>query len=178
MEAITIKDRSFRISIPHTEIQERVKVLADRINKDFAGKKPLFVGVLNGSFMFMADLLKEINLECELSFVKVASYHGTSSTGNVKELVGLTEGIRDRYVIVVEDIVDSGITIDHIYRDLQSRNPAQVKIATLLFKPEAYKKEVPIDYYALSIPNDFIVGYGLDYDGFGRNLKDIYTVID
>jgi hypoxanthine phosphoribosyltransferase len=166
------------VSIPHSEIIERVKEVAKRINTDFAGKTPLFVGVLNGSFMFVSDLLKNIELECELSFVKVASYHGTKSSGSVKELVGLTENIEGRDVIIIEDIVDTGNTIDSIYKTLTSRNPNQVKVCTLLYKPDAYTKQVPIDYVALEIPNDFIVGYGLDYDGLGRNLQDIYTVID
>jgi hypoxanthine phosphoribosyltransferase len=178
MESITIKDRSFEVSIPHSEILERVQEVADRINADFAGKKPLFVGVLNGSFMFVADLLKKINLECELSFVKVASYHGTKSSGSVKELVGLTEDIEGRDVIVIEDIVDTGNTIESIFNTLTARKPSQLKVCTLLYKPEAYTKQVPVDYVAIEIPNDFIVGYGLDYDGFGRNLQDIYTVID
>ena len=178
MERITIKDREFQVSIPNDEIQQRVQAVAAKINADFSGSTPLFIGVLNGSFMFVGDLLKNIELECELSFVKVASYHGTKSTGNVKELVGLVESINGRDVIIVEDIVDTGNTIESIYNDLQSRNPKSVSVATLLYKPEAYTKQVPIKYVALEIPNDFIVGYGLDYDGYGRNLKDIYTVID
>lgn len=178
MDTVTIKDRDFKVSISHEEILGHVQKVADRINSDLKGEIPLFIGVLNGSFMFCADLLKMIDLECQLSFVKVASYHGTNSTGVVKELVGLSEDIRGRHVIIVEDIVDTGITIDNIVKNLEARNPASIKIATLLFKPEAYTKDIPIDYVALQIPNDFIVGYGLDYDGLGRNLKDIYTVIE
>lgn len=178
MDRVTIKDREFEISIPHDQIQQHIQTVAAQINSDLAGKKPLFIGVLNGSFMFVSDLLKNITLECELSFVKVASYHGTTSTGVVKELVGLQEDIRDRHLVIVEDIVDTGVTIDNIVKSLEGRSPASISIATLLYKPEAYTKDIPINYVALEIPNDFIVGYGLDYDGYGRNLKDIYTVID
>lgn len=178
MELVTLKDRSFRVSITHDQIQGHIAKVAARINADYQGSTPLFLGVLNGSFMFVSDLLKQVELDCELSFVKVTSYHGTSSTGVVKELVGLQEDIAGRDVILVEDIVDTGVTIDNIFQTLSDKGANSIRVATLLFKPDAYTKSVPIDYAAIEIPNDFIVGYGLDYDGLGRNLKDIYTVID
>lgn len=156
---------------------ETVLELADRINKDLEGETPLFVGVLNGSFMFLGDLMKHVSIPCEISFVKVASYEGTSSTGMVKQLVGLSENIKDRTVVIVEDIVDTGNTIEHLYQSLLTQRPKSIKVATLLFKPSAYTKDIPIDYVALSVPNDFLVGYGLDYDGLGRNLKHIYKII-
>lgn len=178
MDRITIKDKQFQVSIPHQHILENVERIAEQINTELDGKNPLFLGVLNGSFIFLADLFKRINIECEVSFVKVASYHGTETTGVVKQLVGLNENVEGRTVVIVEDIVDTGITIEHVYNDVLAKNPGEIKVATLLYKPSAYGKDVSLDYIALEIPNDFIVGYGLDYDGLGRNLNDIYTVID
>ena len=177
MQEVTLKDKTFRVSIPSANIQAAIERLAAQLNTDLKGKQPLFIGVLNGSFMFLADLFRRMEMDCEVSFVKVASYHGTESTGQVKELVGLSEDVKGRTIILVEDIVDTGVTIDYLYRDLQSRGPAEIKVATLLLKPDAYANQVPVDYVALEIPNDFIVGYGLDYDGLGRNLEDIYTVV-
>jgi hypoxanthine phosphoribosyltransferase len=155
-----------------------VEKLAEQMNEDLKGKAPLFLCILNGSFMFAAELFKRINLiETEISFVKLASYNGEKTTGNVKQLIGLNENIEGRTVVVLEDIVDTGITIDHIAEQLKALNPKEVKIATLLLKPDALQKKVQLDYVGLEIPNDFIVGYGLDYDGYGRNLLDIYSVI-
>ena len=134
--------------------------------------------MLNGSFMFMSDLIKKIEFQNELSFVKLASYEGTSSTGQVKSLLGLNGSIEGRHVIVVEDIVDTGESIEHMLRDLEARRPASVAVCTLFFKPNSYRKQIPIEYKALEIGNEFIVGYGLDYDQLGRNLKDIYVVTD
>lgn len=156
---------------------EAVLELAGRINKDLEGETPLFVGVLNGAFMFLGDLMKHVSIPCEISFVKVASYEGTSSTGMVKQLVGLSENVKDRTVVIVEDIVDTGNTIEHLYQSLLTQRPKSIKVATLLFKPSAYTKDISIEYAALSVPNDFLVGYGLDYDGLGRNLKHIYKII-
>lgn len=156
---------------------EAVLELAGRINKDLEGETPLFVGVLNGAFMFLGDLMKHVSIPCEISFVKVASYEGTSSTGMVKQLVGLSENVKDRTVVIVEDIVDTGNTIEHLYQSLLTQRPKSIKVATLLFKPSAYTKDIPIEYAALSVPNNFLVGYGLDYDGLGRNLKHIYKII-
>lgn len=145
---------------------------------DLKDEKPLFVSVLNGSFMFTADLMKYLDMPCEVSFVKLASYEGTSSTGKVKELVGLNDDITGRTVVIVEDIVDTGLTMQRLVETLKARNPKEVRIATLLVKPDKLQVPLDIHYVAMNIPNDFIVGYGLDYDGLGRNYRDIYTVIE
>jgi hypoxanthine phosphoribosyltransferase len=151
--------------------------VAKEITADMEGKQPLFICILNGSFIFAADLLKEIQLPCEVSFVKMASYAGTDTTGDVKELIGFGEEIAGRDVIIIEDIVDSGNTMEKVVQRLNESKVKSLKIATLFYKPAAYKKNIPLTYVGLEIPNDFIVGYGLDYDGLGRNLKDIYTWI-
>ena len=176
MSVIKIKDKTFKVSIPEAEILQKVKVVADRINKDMAGKNPLLLAMLNGSFVFAADLMRMINVPCEISFVKLASYEGTCSTGNVECLLGLNNDIAGRHVIIVEDIVDTGRSIAHMYADLMRRNPASVEVCTLFFKPNSYREPLPIRYRAPEIGNEFIVGYGLDYDQLGRNLKDIYVV--
>ena len=152
--------------------------VADEINRDLADENPLFVSVLNGSFMFTSDLMKHLNMPCELSFVKLASYEGTSSTGKVKELVGLNNDITGRTVVIVEDIVDTGFTMERLIETLRQRNPKDIRIATLLVKPDKLQVKLDIHYVAMNIPNDFIVGYGLDYDGLGRNYRDIYTVVE
>ncbi len=178
-DIIQLHDRKFRIMIPAEKIDEAVTAVAERINRDYADKEtPLFVGVLNGSFMFMSDLIKKIEFQNELSFVKLASYEGTSSTGQVKSLLGLNGSIEGRHVIVVEDIVDTGESIEHMLRDLEARRPASVAVCTLFFKPASYRKSYPIQYRAMEIGNEFIVGYGLDYDHLGRSLKDIYVVTE
>lgn len=176
MGKVKIKDKTFVENIPSQTIQDAVQKVADKINADMAGLNPVFVCVLNGSFMFAADLLKKITIDCEITFVKVASYEGTSSSGNVKSLIGLNQNIEDREIIIVEDIVDTGVTIEKLINDLKYQNPSDVRVATLLLKPDAYKKDIPIDYVALSVPNDFLIGYGLDYDGLGRNLESIYVL--
>ncbi|MFI3286284.1 MAG: hypoxanthine phosphoribosyltransferase [Rikenellaceae bacterium] len=174
---IKIKDLTFEVMIPGAEIDKAVEVVAAKINHDYAQcEVPIFLGVLNGSFMFMSDLMKKIELDSELSFVKLASYEGTSTTGAVKSLIGLNGSIEGRHIVIVEDIVDSGNSIEHLVTLLEPLNPASIKICTLFFKPNAYQKQIPIDYVALEIGNEFIVGYGLDYDQLGRNLKDIYVV--
>ena len=178
MDTIQIKDKLFTVSIKEQDIQKEVIRVANEINRDLAGKNPLFLSVLNGSFMFTADLLKHITIPCEISFVKLASYAGTSSTGKVKELVGLNDDIEGRTVVIVEDIVDTGGTMKHLLETLQARKPKEIRIATLLLKPDKLKVELDIHYVAMRIPNDFIVGYGLDYDGLGRNYRDIYTVME
>ncbi len=179
MKRVTLQDKTFELFIPYEQIQNSVQQLADRINQDYKDKPtPLFLGVLNGSFMFMAELMKRIEFTCEMSFVKLASYRGTSSTGKVSELIGLTDNLQGRDIIVVEDIVDTGESIDHLMRSLVGHCPASIEVATLLFKPSAYKKEVEIRYPAISIPNDFIVGFGLDYNQLGRNLCDIYKIVN
>ncbi len=176
MATINIKDKTFETLIPEEEILRRVKAVADRMSSDLKGKKPLLLGVLNGSFIFAADLMRMLTIESEVSFVKMASYEGTSSTGSVKKLLGLNEDIKGRTVVIVEDIVDSGLTMERMLEYLKEFNPAEIHICTLLLKPDNLKRKLDIEYVAMEIPNDFIVGYGLDYDGLGRNLRDIYVV--
>ncbi|MEI3341627.1 MAG: hypoxanthine phosphoribosyltransferase [Coprobacter fastidiosus] len=178
MDTIQIKDKTFRPYIRREEIKAAIEKIAARINNELAGENPLFICVLNRAFVFAADLLREITIESEITFMRMKSYSGTQSTGVVKIIHGLDEDIKDRTVIVVEDIIDTGFTMQRIINQLKEREPKQVKIATLLFKPKALKCDVHVDYAALEIPNDFIVGYGLDYDEQGRNLKDIYVIAD
>lgn len=176
MGKVTLKDKTFRVNIPAGEINKAVGEVAHRINTELKDKKPLFLAVLNGSFMFASDLMKKLTIDCEISFVKVSSYHGTSTSGSVKQLIGLNESIKGRTVVIIEDIVDTGLTIEAVVRQLEGMEPAGIKIATLLYKPEAYRKKIELDYVAIVVPNDFLVGYGLDYDGLGRNLPDIYVL--
>ena len=178
MDTVKIKDKSFRVSIPESEILERVKAVADKINKDMAGRNPLLLAVLNGSFVFAADLMRMLTIPCEISFVKLASYQGTTSTGKVKEVIGINEDLAGRTVIIVEDIVETGLTIKRMIESLGTRNPESIHICTLLLKPACLKVPLNIEYAAMEIPNDFILGYGLDYDQQGRNLRDIYTVME
>ena len=178
METIKIHDKWFRTSYTETEILKHIKEVADRINNDMKGKNPLFLAVLNGSFMFAADLMKMINIPCEISFVKLASYEGTMSTGKIKEVFRINEAISGRTIIIVEDIVESGLTMKRMIDTLGTRNPESVHICTLLLKPERLQVNLDIEYAAMKIPNDFIVGYGLDYDRQGRNLRDIYTLVE
>lgn len=178
MSIIRLHDKEFKPHILQSEIDAAISRVAANLNSDYKGKKPLFVGVLNGSFLFVADLLRKIELECEVSFVKLTSYEGTTTTGQVKELVGLNEIIEGREVILLEDIVDTGITLENLYQSLEGLGASSIKVATLLFKPNAYTKSYPIDYAALEVGNEFLVGYGLDYDGLGRNLKDIYIITE
>lgn len=176
MSSIHLGDKTFVPYISEQQILDSIDEIASRMNRDFEGKRPLFLVVLNGAFLFAADLLRRINIDCEVSFVKVASYHGDSSTGKVKQLIGLSENLEGRTVIIVEDIIDTGVTIENIYGQLKEKAPAAIHTAALLFKPEAYKKTIPVDYTGIDIPNAFIVGYGLDYNGLGRNLRNIYVV--
>lgn len=176
MSTIKIHDREFVKSIPAEEIAARVKMVAERINKDYAGRRPLLLGVLNGCFMFVSDLMKNLEIECEISFVKFSSYQGSETTGTVKQLVGLAESIEGRDVIVVEDIVDTGLTMYKMLETLASGNPASISIASLFLKPARLRVPVEVKYSAFEIPDRFIVGYGLDYDGLGRNLPDVYDV--
>lgn len=178
MSIVQIKDKRFKTFISEDEIQQRVKAVADRINHDMEGKKPLLLAVLNGSFVFAADLMRHITIPCEISFVKLASYEGTVSTGKVVEVMGLNEDITGRDVIIVEDIVDTGKTMERMLDTLGTRSPNSLHICTLLLKPEKLKIPLNIEYAAMEIPNDFIVGYGLDYDQEGRNLRDIYTLVE
>ena len=178
MDSIKIKDKSFRVSIPEAEIKTRVKALAEQMSKDLEGKNPIFLAVLHGAFIFAADLMREMTIPCEISFVKLASYQGTTSTGKVKEVFGINENLSGRTVVIVEDIVESGQTMKQMIESLGTRNPASVQICTLFFKPEKLKEELTLDYVAFRIPDDFILGYGLDYDGLGRELKDVYTIVE
>ncbi len=176
MSKVTLKDKTFRVHIPASDINKAVGEVAHRINLELKDKKPLFLAVLNGSFMFASDLLKKVSIDCEISFVKVSSYHGTSTTGSVKSLIGLNEDIKGRTIVIIEDIVDTGLTMEKVLKELEVMEPAEVKICTLLYKPEAFRKKFDLDYVAIVVPNDFLVGYGLDYDGLGRNLPDIYVL--
>ena len=178
MSIVKIKDKTFKTSITEAEIKARVKALAQQISKDMEGKTPLFLGVLNGAFIFAADLMREMTIPCEISFVKLASYQGTTSTGKVKEVLGINENLSGRTVIIVEDIVESGQTMKRMVESLGTRNPASVHICALFFKPDKLQEDLTLDYVAFRIPDDFIVGYGLDYDQLGRNLKDIYTIVE
>ncbi|WP_167617813.1 hypoxanthine phosphoribosyltransferase [Maribellus sediminis] len=178
MKQVKIHDKEFKLFISHEKIQSVIDDMAEKMNQELAGKDPLFLCILNGSFVFAADLFKRIKfVEAEISFVKLASYAGDHTTGTVKQLIGLNENIEGRTVVVLEDIVDTGITIENIHQQLDGMNPKEVQVATLLLKPDALQREVNLKYVGIEIPNDFIVGYGLDYDGLGRNLIDIYTVI-
>lgn len=178
MSTVKIHDKTFKISYTEEEILKHVKVVADRINKDMEGKNPLFLAVLNGSFIFAADLMRMITIPCEISFVKLASYQGTMSTGRIKEVIGINEDISGRDIIIVEDIVESGLTMKRMMESLGTRNPASIHICTLLLKPEKLTVDLDVEYVAMEIPNDFIVGYGLDYDQQGRNLREIYTLVE
>lgn len=175
-QLITIKDKQFKPYIGQQKIADAVKGLANQINIELRDEFPLFLAVLNGSFMFASDLLKEITIPCEVSFVKLSSYQGTGSTGVITELIGLNERIEGRTVVIVEDIVDSGLTLERINAVLGNKGVKQVKTATILMKPEAYTKKYSVDYIGFKIPNDFVIGYGLDYEGLGRNLKEIHVL--
>ncbi len=177
MDKVTVKDKTFAISIPADQLDVAVKNVAKKVNNELNGKDPLFLVVLNGAFMFASDLVKKVEVPCEISFVKVASYEGTSSTNKMKNLIGLNEDIKGRTVVVVEDIVDSGYTMEQIIGILNGLGAGDVRIATLFFKPDSFKCDYHVDYIGMEIPNDFIVGYGLDYDGYGRNLPHIYSLI-
>lgn len=174
---IQLHDRYFAPYLDADKIQAAVKRLAGEINRDYATARPVFLSVLNGSFMFTADLLKHVTVPCEVSFIKLASYHGTQSTGNVKTLLGLDINLDGRPVIVLEDIVDTGKTLHEFLPVLRAHGASNIEVASLLVKPDALKyKDISVKYQGISIPNDFIVGYGLDYNGLGRNLQDIYVV--
>ncbi len=176
MSTIQVLDKTFVPYLTEVAIQSKITELAAQLNKDYAGKRPLFLSILNGSFLFTADLFKQITIEAEVSFIKLASYKGTSSTGNVITAIGLDINVKDRDIIILEDIIDTGKTLHHYLPQLESLQPASVKIAVLLDKKEALQYPVKIDYACFEIPNKFVVGYGLDYDGLGRNSKDIYQL--
>lgn len=171
-----IHDKTFEIYLHSEEIQAKVQELAHQISTEYSGKELIFIAVLNGSFMFASDLMKKISIPCEISFVKVSSYHGTSSTGRIDELIGLNTDIAGKHVIILEDIVDTGITMNKIYTYLHSFEPQSLKIASLLYKPDAFEGKHKPDLVGFSIPNAFVVGYGLDYNEHGRNLESIYKL--
>ena len=177
MNRITVKDKTFEVSMTEAQIKARVKELAQKISRDMEGKNPLLLPVLNGAFIFAADLMREMTIPCEVSFVKLASYQGTTSTGTIHEVLGINENLAGRHIIIVEDIVESGLTIKRMVEQLGTRGPASVSICTLFFKPERLKEDLHLDYVAFKIPNDFILGYGLDYDQQARGLKDLYTLV-
>ncbi len=173
-----IHDKEFEVYIPNEEIRRVISDMATRINEDLAGRDVIFLGILNGAFMFASDLFREIKLDCQITFLKLASYAGTSSTGTVKRLIGINEDIYQKTVVILEDIVDTGVTLDNIIKQLKGYEPAEIRVATMLFKPEAYTKDLELDYVGIEIPNDFVLGYGLDYQGYGRNLADLYRVVE
>ena len=177
MKRVTYGKRTFEISLSEERIRARVRELAAQISTEMEGKNPLFLAVLNGSFVFAADLMREMTIPCEISFVKLASYQGTTSTGKIHEVIGINEDLAGRHVIILEDIVESGLTINRMIETLGTRNPASVKVCTLLFKPEKLTCGITLDYVAFRIPNDFIIGYGLDLDQQARGLKDIYSLV-
>ncbi len=173
---IQLHDKQFIPFISAKEIDFAIATIASKVEADFADEIPVFVGVLNGSFMVVTDFMKHYKKPCEMSFIKLASYEGTSSTNEVKQLIGLNEDLSGRTVIIIEDIVDTGNTVAELKELFKKQNVKHLKIATLFFKPDAYKKEVKIDYIGIRIPNKFIVGFGLDYDGLGRNLPEVYQL--
>jgi hypoxanthine phosphoribosyltransferase len=173
---VTVHDKTFVPYLSSTEIQDRIAILAKQISQDYEGKQPLFIGILNGSFIFAADLFKQISIPSSISFIKLVSYKGTSSTGTVITSIGLEENLTDKDIIIVEDIVDTGKTLTEFLPSLSKQNPASIKICTLLQKPEALQYPLEVDYVGFSIPNKFVVGYGLDYDGLGRNYSEIFQI--
>jgi hypoxanthine phosphoribosyltransferase len=176
MQQIKVHDKSFIPFLTEEQIQVRIRQMAEEINRDYADKNPLFIAILNGSFMFAADLFKHLTIDAEISFIKLASYKGVKSTGHVVTAIGLDQDLIQRDIVIVEDIVDTGKTLAAFLPQLQHHQPTSLKIAALLYKPEALQHELAIDYLGFSIPNKFVVGYGLDYDGLGRNLKEIYQL--
>ena len=176
MNKIKVLDKTFRLYIPQHDIENAIQKVADSINRDMRGKNPVFVVVLNGAFMFASELFKRINIDCEICFVKLSSYESTHSTGNVKQVIGIGRPIENRNVVIVEDIIDTGQTVRYALDYLRQLGAADVKISTLFFKPKAFQYDYPIDYVAMNIENEFIVGYGLDYNQRGRNLADVYIL--
>ena len=178
MDTIKVLDKEFKLYIPQEEIETVIKDMANQINEEYKDKNPLFLVMLNGAFMFASQLFKELTIDCETSFVKYSSYEGTQSTCEVKELIGLNSSLEGRDVVIVEDIIDSGFTMKCLLEKLHSMKVSSVKVATMLFKPNAFKFDYKIDYIGLNIGNEFIVGYGLDYNQHGRNYASIYKVVE
>ncbi len=177
-EIVKVHDKHFKPFITEEQIQKEVTRIAVEMNKDLADSDPIFLGILNGAFMFASDLYKQITFPCQITFLKLTSYSGTKSTGTVKQLIGINFDLKDRVVVVLEDIVDTGITLETIIRQLSGYEPAEIKVATFLHKPKATIRDVKLDYVGMEIPNDFILGYGLDYDGYGRNYSEIYQLVE
>jgi hypoxanthine phosphoribosyltransferase len=173
---IQLKDKEFEVYISHHDLSVKIQSLASQINQQYEGRCPLFVAILNGAFMFAANLLQHISISCEITFIKVASYQALHSTGKVTELLGMNEDISGRDIIILEDIVDSGLTMEGIINNLKSKHPRSIQVAALLFKPQALRAAVDLHYVGFEIPNAFVVGFGLDYDGLGRNLQDLYVL--
>lgn len=176
MANITVHDKTFIPYLPESLIIEKIKELAIQLDADYAGKKPLFIAILNGAFMFASDLFKELSIEAEICFIKLASYKGTKSTGQVITAIGLDIDITERHVIILEDIIDTGKTMNEFLPQLRNQQPASLKVAVLLHKPDATVFPIKIDYCCFSIPNKFVLGYGLDYDGLGRNIRELYQL--
>lgn len=179
MKVISLLDKKFKLCISRSQVKTSIEHIADRINSDYEGKEILFVAVLNGSFMFASDLIRKIKPLCRITFVKVASYQDDSSQGIIKELIGLKEDLNGKHVILIEDIVDTGFTLGHIMKQIKSTyKPASIAVASLLFKPQSYRKSIVINYVGMEIPNNFVIGWGLDYNGYGRNYEDIYAIME
>ncbi len=174
---VQVHDKHFKLFIPEEKIQKEVTRIAREMNRELAHKDPIFLGILDGAFMFASDLYKQLSFPCQITFLKLASYSGTKSTGTVKQLIGINLDLKDRVVVVLEDIVDTGVTLETIIRQLSGYQPEEIRVATFLHKPDATIREVKLDYVGMEIPNDFILGYGLDYDGYGRNFKEIYQLV-
>jgi hypoxanthine phosphoribosyltransferase len=178
MDTIQLNDKKFTPYLTVAQIDGQIKRVGSELSKDYEGKRPLFIAILNGSFMFASDLFKELTIECEICFIKLASYKGTKSTGQVITSIGLDATLTDRHVIIIEDIVDTGKTLHEFLPQLANQQPASLKIAALLHKPDALAYPIKIDYLGFSVPNKFLLGYGLDYDGYGRNLREIYRLVE
>lgn len=177
MEQIKLKNLTFKPFVSREKIEKAIAFMANQLSQDLGKEEvPIFVGILNGSFMFASDFVRAYPFDCHVSFVKLASYNGTNSSGNIKQLIGINEDLKGKTVVILEDIIDTGTTLEEIYRIFEDYQVKQLKIATLFFKPDAYKKELSIDYVGIPIEDKFIVGYGLDYDGLGRNLPDVYQI--
>lgn len=176
MESVVIKDKEFELFINSEIIEANIRRIASKMNSDLKDSNPIFIAVLNGSFMFAGELMKYITISCEITFVRLSSYKGTSSTGKIHEILGLNGDIEGRTVVIIEDIVDTGNTMKSLLSQLTKNNPKEIRVSTLLFKPESLIQDIELDYVALEIPDDFIVGYGLDYEGYGRNLRNIYKL--
>jgi hypoxanthine phosphoribosyltransferase len=174
---IKVLELTFETSISAESIQAEVSRIAEDMNRDLADKNPIFLGILNGAFMFASDLFKQINIPCQITFLKLASYEGIQSSGTVKQLIGINQDLKDRTVVILEDIVDTGITLETIIRQLSGYQPKEILVATMLHKPDALQKKVKLDYVGFNIPNEFVLGYGLDYNGYARNLPEIYTLV-